>query len=264
MPADLNVPAVCTAAAIESFYRSALNSALNRQLTGIRHLPLFPSMHVQAPARIAYITGFKWARCALDRHARVDDLPAHLRAAAGLAVAFAPGVIMTPVSSVLEACNARVGTSSLVATACRGIVPRGVREVVFGLGLNQVSERFEARFRERGLGIASATALGSVCAGVVAGYFSHVPHTLSTLKMVHVDKSYAQLFAMLVDKSAPMDLQPSAQGGALARFVGTSWARRCAWTVVLPKGLFTRTVQICGSFAILNGVIHFFEASKSG
>ena len=32
------------------------------------------------------------------------------------------------------------------------------------------------------------------CIGVLAGYFSHVPHNLSALKLMEPDKSYGQLF----------------------------------------------------------------------
>ena len=41
-------------AAIEAFYRSALNSRLNTALTGVKG-PLFPDMHVQLPLRGAPI-----------------------------------------------------------------------------------------------------------------------------------------------------------------------------------------------------------------
>jgi len=42
----------------ESFYRSGLNAAMNAKLSG-QWGALFPNMHIQCPARIAYINGFK-------------------------------------------------------------------------------------------------------------------------------------------------------------------------------------------------------------
>ena len=64
-----SVPVVSFAAAIESFYRSAMNSQINYRLTRTRG-PLFPRMHVQMPTRVAYINGFKGIRFYID--ANVD------------------------------------------------------------------------------------------------------------------------------------------------------------------------------------------------
>ena len=46
-------------AALEAFYRSALNARLNATLTGQPVAAYFPEMHVQLPLRVAYINGFK-------------------------------------------------------------------------------------------------------------------------------------------------------------------------------------------------------------
>lgn len=71
---SLQLPIVPTsvAAAIESFYRSALNSWLNYRLTG-HSAALFPNMHVQLPTRVLYINGFKIIRQTLDEHVQPDD-----------------------------------------------------------------------------------------------------------------------------------------------------------------------------------------------
>ena len=49
----------------ESFYRSGLNAAMNARLSG-QWGTLFPNMHIQCPARILYINGFKGLRQYLD------------------------------------------------------------------------------------------------------------------------------------------------------------------------------------------------------
>merc|ERR1711933_662931 len=89
-------------AAIESFYRSGLNSILNRQLTGIQG-PLFPQMHIQTPTRVAYITGLKTLRRTLDEKIKPDEYsnPTAVR----VGVLLAPGLIMSPLPGVLEAAN---------------------------------------------------------------------------------------------------------------------------------------------------------------
>jgi hypothetical protein len=67
-------------------------------------LSWFPNMHIQLPTRILYINGFKGLRHQLDllRKDTITPLPSHF----AIATACAPGVIMTPISSMLEACNA--------------------------------------------------------------------------------------------------------------------------------------------------------------
>ncbi|KAI9895519.1 hypothetical protein PsorP6_018432 [Peronosclerospora sorghi] len=53
---------------------------------------------------------------------------------------------MTPVSSILEAFNAgNMNPESLSTRWIRGTAPRMLREVVFGVGLDQVSDYFEER-----------------------------------------------------------------------------------------------------------------------
>lgn len=252
---DLNVSAVAVAATAESYYRSALNAVLNRQLTGNSNIPLFPSMHIQVPARIAYITGFKALRVFFDRAVDSTEWPESQAPFVRVATTVAPGIIMTPVSSILEACNAgHVNPEPLLMRSTRGVMPRAGREIIFGVGLNQLSDYFEERFRSTGLNTIACNTLGSVTAGVAAGYLSHVPHNISTLKLMHPARSYREIFQSLVDKSAPAHLVP--------RFIPPRFVNgfRSMWTCLWPKGVVTRTIQICGSFAILNTVIFLIES----
>ena len=83
-----------------------------------------------------------------------------------------PGVLMTPLSGFLEALNAgHSNPEPLQSRMWRGLLPRGLREVIFGVGLNQLSDWMEERVPP-----AAATskvlrnALGSISAGLVAGY----------------------------------------------------------------------------------------------
>ncbi|KAI9907849.1 hypothetical protein PsorP6_004104 [Peronosclerospora sorghi] len=53
---------------------------------------------------------------------------------------------MTPVSSILEAFNAgKMNPESLSTRWIRGTATRMLREVIFGVGLNQLSDYFEER-----------------------------------------------------------------------------------------------------------------------
>lgn len=251
---EVNVPAVAIAAGIESYYRSALNAMLNARLTGVKS-DLFPNMHIQVPTRIAYIVGFKGLRTFFDKH--VDAESYDNATAVRLTLAVAPGILMTPISSVLEASNAgHMNKESMSTRWLRGIVPRAGREIIFGVGLNQLSDYFEERLTPMFPGQPMlANAAGSLTAGVVSGYLSHVPHNLSTYKLMEPKKSYSQLFRMFVDKSCPPIVD-----AATASWPGmVQYATRSIFAVVFPRGVIIRTVQIVGSFMILNGTINYLQ-----
>jgi len=244
-PRKSPILAVSIAAGVESFYRSALNALLNQALTGVKMTTFFPNMHIQLPTRIVYINGFKQLRGYLDAHVKPDqyEYPTAVR----LAAAITPGLIMTPVSSVLEASVAgNNNPESMLKRWTRGLVPRAGREVIFGVGLNQLSDYFEERvpYIENPI---LKNAAGSLAAGVMSGYFSHVVHNMSTLKLTNPTKSYGELFRDYCKKSEnrlPQNWTPE-------------WRSRLgvAAAVILPQGCLIRTTQIVGSFIILNGTI---------
>lgn len=251
---EVNIPAVSIAAGIESYYRSAMNASLNARLTGVK-ADFFPNMHVQVPSRIAYICGFKVLRAQLDEKIDPDiyEYPSIVR----LAAAVSPGIIMTPVSSLLEASNAgHMNSEPIYKRWMRGIVPRAGREVVFGIGLNQMSDYFEERaqayFPDNGV---MSNAVGSLMAGVVSGYFSHVPHNLSTFKLMQPHKPYGELYEMFVNKSVPPAVE-----NVVASWPSTSKTMtRYLFATLFPRGLAIRTSQIIGSFIILNGTINILQ-----
>lgn len=254
---EVNYIAVTIAASVESYYRSALNSLLNRRLSGVSS-PLFPNMHVQIPTRIMYMNGFKGLRALFDREFDPDKLPNHpARVAGRFAVTIAPGLAMTPISSILEASNAgHANKEPLLRRSLRGTVPRAGREVIFGIGLNQLSDYCEERYRSIISNQILANSAGSLTAGVVAGYFSHVPHNISTFKLLNPQKSYREIFKMFIDKSAPEHIIPKGAPPSLVEPMRTVVA------FVFPRGVLVRTAQICGSFVILNGVIQLIERDQ--
>jgi hypothetical protein len=100
-------------------------------------------------------------------------------------------------------------------------------------------------------------ALGSVTAGIIAGYFSHIPHNLSTMKLLSPHVSYHQHFNTLVEratKELPIGLQQS------------SVERPCAIlrTLFMPQGFMIRSTQIMGSFVLLNGISHLMDVRLWG
>lgn len=234
------------AAGIESFYRSGMNSLLNARLTGQPVAQLFPNMGMQVPTRVVYINGFKGLRHLLEKHVDADayEYPQAVR----LFEAVSPGIIMTPISGLLEAYNAgHMNPEPLTTRWIRGFWPRCLREIIFGVGLNQMSDYFEERF-----GVTESpamnNAIGSLAAGVVSGYFSHVPHNLSTMKLMNPQMSYGahmQNFIKQADSRVP-----AACPKALRYPVATALA------LIFPRGLTVRTSQIVGSFIILNGTIN--------
>jgi hypothetical protein len=254
---DVNIPAVSIAAGIESYYRSALNAMLNARLTGVK-ADFFPNMHIQVPTRISYICGFKVLRAKLDEHVDADQwqYPDLVR----LATAVSPGILMTPISSLLEASNAGHMNPEPMATRwMRGAMPRGGREIIFGLGLNQMTDHFEERVQPLTGGDGMmANALGSLIAGVVAGYLSHVPHNISTLKLLEPQASYGQLYQQFVDKSVPAVIDRSvASWPSVSRTVARSF-----FATLFPRGVMIRTTQIVGSFMILNGTINYLQVRE--
>eukprot|EP01089_Gocevia_fonbrunei_P020256 TRINITY_DN7494_c0_g1_i1.p1 TRINITY_DN7494_c0_g1~~TRINITY_DN7494_c0_g1_i1.p1 ORF type:complete len:368 (+),score=28.27 TRINITY_DN7494_c0_g1_i1:109-1212(+) len=248
--------ATSIAATVESFYRSALNAILNQRLVSAvpKHTSFvsrfFPNMHIQIPTRIFYINGFKGLRIWFEKYINVDDYqyPDLVR----LASALAPGIIMSPASSVLEACNAgHLNPEPLMKRWTRGYLPRGTREVIFGVGLNQLSDYCEERIPFITHSVLR-NAFGSMIAGCIAGYLSHVPHNLSTLKLMYPNKSYSEHFANLVTQnmdSTAVNLFSAGRRKLVAKIL----------TVVAPRGVMIRTCQIVGSFIILNGTINYLD-----
>jgi hypothetical protein len=239
--------AVSIAASIESFYRSALNSLLNARLSGNKNAPLFPNMHIQIPTRVVYINGFKGIRQYLDEQIRLEEVPTHIR----LGAAITPGIIMTPVSSYLEACNAVQNKEPLIHRWRRGYIPRTGREIIFGVGLNQLSDWCEERVPNTVESPVIKNALGSMAAGVMSGYISHVPHNMATLKMLDPSKTYAQHFATYCERSrhrVPTFLPTNLQNFTCKLIA-----------CVFPLGVTIRTGQIVGSYIILNGIINALQ-----
>lgn len=257
-PKRVNVAAVSVAAAFESYYRAMLNTLLNSTVSTVADAPatMFPNMTVQIPTRMLYINGFKLLRQAFDDALRSEDRETH--AYESLIPALLPGVLMTPVSSILEACNAEYANPEpLLRRAARGATFRCGREVIFGLGLNNLADYCEERVpRDVANSKLARNALGSVAAGVVAGYFSHVPHNLSTLAMLEPGRTYGDHWRNLVANARanrlPANLPP-AQASVLAN----------ALALFLPAGLLIRTTQIVGSFCLLNGISHALDVSRT-
>mmetsp|Transcript_13644 Transcript_13644/g.19886 ORF Transcript_13644/g.19886 Transcript_13644/m.19886 type:complete len:708 (-) Transcript_13644:107-2230(-) len=285
---SINIAAVSVAAAFESYYRSALNSFLNNAIaksmssssaaatgagcgakmvaeaatgSSISVAGMFPNMHVQIPTRVVYINGFKLSRQylaslveepATEAFSRGDEMTHSLYM---LAPALLPGVLMTPISSILEACNAgHKNPEPLNRRWIRGLWPRCAREIIFGLGLNNLTDWVEERIpRDVCEGRVMRNALGSITAGVIAGYLSHVPHNLSTMKLLEPSKSYKGHVADMVRSS--YDRIPS----SLDMPYGTRNAVATGLALLLPKGLAIRTTQVVGSFVLLNGISHLLD-----
>ena len=240
--------AVTCAAAVESFYRSGMNAMINAAITGQPRAALFPNMHIQLPVRVLYINGFKGLRYLMDHKIDLDSLA--YPQLAGATLATVPGVVMSPVSSVLEASNAgHRNPEPMSRRWTRGFAPRCLREVIFGVGMNQLSDFYE----ERLTGVIQNQTMrnmgGSFVAGLVAGYLSHVPHSLSALKLLSPNKSYRELFHSYSDvweRRVPAHVG----GGALRPYLVGSLA------CLMPKGVLTRSAQLAGSFIIINSAIN--------
>lgn len=241
--------ATALAATFESFYRSAMNNFINSQIAGRPLGPMrswFPAMHIQIPTRVVYISGLKEFRRILGEIETRDRLiPQSLLQ---MLLSFAPGVIMCPLSSILEATHAHGNAEPMKTRWTRGFAPRLVREVVFGIGLNQLSdycrEQVPASIQNQHI----RTALGSIASGVLSGYLSQIPHNLSTMKLLEPQKTYGELWSQLArasEQRVPVIVPESAKSVV---------ANVLALTV--PLGCLRRSLQIGGSFIVLNGLIY--------
>ncbi|CAN0151528.1 unnamed protein product, partial [Hapterophycus canaliculatus] len=101
-------------------------------------------------------------------------------------------------------------------------------------GINQLSDACEERVTFQNA--FARTAAGSMMAGVMAGYLSHIPHNVSTLKLLQPHLSYGEIFTAMVDGNVhrtPREFVPEAR-----RSLAT------VLTFLLPKGCLIRTAQV--------------------
>eukprot|EP01063_Lacrimia_lanifica_P004665 TRINITY_DN12662_c0_g1_i1.p1 TRINITY_DN12662_c0_g1~~TRINITY_DN12662_c0_g1_i1.p1 ORF type:complete len:277 (+),score=90.17 TRINITY_DN12662_c0_g1_i1:61-891(+) len=246
--------ATSVAAGVESFYRSALNAFINSALLGQKVQKLFPDMHVQAPVRMMYINGIKQSRVWLANNIEPEKYGS-MATAVRTAVWCGPGVVMTPISSILEAANAGNKNPEPLLTKrwLRGITARCVREIIFAVGVNQLSEYIEECVPEEKVSSPLLrNSIGSLTAGVMSGYFSHVPHNMSALKLHYPDKSYWELF---------VDYAKSSEARLPSSIADPVQKQRMGWLLALvaPKALVARTTQIVGTFVLLNGIIFMLK-----
>jgi hypothetical protein len=178
---------------IDAYYRAGMNALVNKAIMRQSSANLSVNMTIQVPIRILYIVSYKTisANCGIDNK--------FLNSAV-------TGLVMTPISSLLEACNV-YKKDVVLNNAKHGFVARGAREMAFAYAINTIDNPV-------GVGISA--------------YFSHVPHILSTMKLVKPTHGYAELFR---------------------EYVGGDWMR-----LVFPAGVLLRTTQIVGSCAIINVV----------
>mmetsp|Transcript_17810 Transcript_17810/g.31143 ORF Transcript_17810/g.31143 Transcript_17810/m.31143 type:complete len:421 (-) Transcript_17810:848-2110(-) len=243
------VLAVGIAAAFESFYRSAMNALINQALLGGQRASFFPNMHIQLPTRILYILGFKGIRQRIEQ--TVDPERYQYSNAVRVGLAVAPGVIMTPLSSILEASNAGSrNPEPLWRRSTRGIQPRLLREVIFGIGLNQLSDFCEERAPSFISNPMVKNMFGSLSAGLISGYLSHVPHNISALMLHDPSRGFRAHFTDYVNSS-----KSRLPASVLQRPPRVQQAFATAISVLAPAGMMIRTAQIAGSFLILNGTI---------
>jgi len=148
--------------------------------------------------------------------------------------------------------EAALTAGALLPPACLGTLARGA-QIIFGIGLNQLSDYCEERVPDS---IASSkvmrNGIGSVAAGIVAGYLSHVPHNLSTMKLLQPHLSYAAHFQALVKQAEAHVPVGIPAGGPRRTF---AMLRTIFW----PIGVGIRSTQIIGSFVLLNGISHMLD-----
>jgi hypothetical protein len=240
-----NIIPVTIASSIEAFYRSSLNTILNYSINGSYSGKLFPNMHIQVPTRILYINGLKQSNIYFNN---IDNK--YNNNMTNILKVVGPGVLMSPISSILEACNVEeINKKPLYKRWTDGYLFRCKREIIFAYGLNNLSNNCKNYIPTNNN--MYSTVGGSLIAGSIAGYLSHIPHILSTLKLMQPHKSYSELFSSMHTLSYNKIPEP----------IPIKYHSKIIPVITLffPKGVMIRTVQITGSFIVLNGII---ELSK--
>lgn len=240
------ITATTLAALVDAYYRSAMNNLYNRVVMHKTSGAFFPQMHIQIPIRVVYLNGLKQTRRICDRW----DAPAGYAGPWKALMSFMPGIVMCPFSSILEASNVGdVNKTPMMTRWRQGYAPRLGREIIFGLGLNQVADFCTERLADHVTENRHVQGyLGSFTAGLIAGYLSAVPHALSAMKLHHPEKSYFTLWKELYMRALPRvpAYVPAATRPAVAQVLA----------VLLPVGNLVRSVQIGGTFIIVNGVTY--------
>ena len=197
-----SVIATTIGATVESSFRSAMNSLLNTKLAGksvtqkITPRSLFPLMHIQIPSRIIYFNGMKEIRRKIQNF---EWLHVNFPTFSLVLSAVTPGLLLTPVVSCLEAVNVK-SSVPLSRRWMIGYAPRSLREICFGVGINQCSDITVDFFRLMTESNYAATLLGSITAGGFAGYVSQIPHLISTVKLMNPHLGYRSVVRRVVKK----------------------------------------------------------------
>ena len=150
----------------------------------------------------------------------------------------------------------------------RGLVPRTVREVIFAIGINQLSDRLQSVALSQSLPAAmhdpaARNVMGSMAAGVLTGYLSHVPHNLSALKLLKPQVSYAEhMNGLVMERLRRFGFVPADAAAGTTRVSGLRYFMGIGMVMIMPKGVLVRTGQIVGSFVIINGAIAFFSQRR--
>lgn len=176
---------------IDAYYRAGMNAFVNKAIMRQSKANLSVNMMVQVPTRILYIIGCK----TIATTSGIENK--FLNSAT-------TGIMMTPMISLIESCNV-YKKNEVFNKSKHGLVARGIRETAFAYAINTI---------DNPVGI------------VISAYFSHIPHILSTMKLIKPDVSYINL---------------------LREYVARDWTR-----IMFPTGVLLRTTQIVGSCVIIN------------
>lgn len=196
--ADVPYATYAVGGAFDAFYRATMNTLVNNKInaanTANAATTLTPNILFQIPTRVGYILGYKY----ISANSGVTNIYLN---------SIVAGLAMTPLSSCLEACH--VTNRNICLRAIHGYRFRCVREIMFAYGLN------------------NPITASTMYTWVVAAYVSHIPHILSTMKLMNPTETYLSLFK---------------------NYIADDPLKR----ILLPKGVILRTIQIMGSYTIIN------------
>jgi len=196
-------------------------------------------MRYQLPTSLSYILLFEKIHNSIKYYS--DDF---------FSTMIVPGVLMTPVSAMMEIFNTKHGKNNIVNIVKKsryGTTLRLIREISFGVGLFYTGKLTENITYGNKI---IENLLSSLVCGFLVGYTTHLPNILSLMKIENNEKSYRHQISNLIKFSKNnfilRSINKIIDGRINQKYVNFYF------TMFFPKSIHYRCIQTIGCFFIIS------------